>query len=347
MPEFTTLERKRSKVAIVGFAGTTRHLAPFDDPDFEIWGLNEAHRQPWMKRITRWFQIHKRWDFTKMNNVSYKEHWEWLQQEHPFPIYMQEKFPDIPSSVEFPLDQVIGTFLRNVKKGTSVAPYDKQKSLTGVEYFTSSFSYMCSLALLEGFKTIHVYGFEMATDTEYRYQKGSTEYWLGLATVLCDEVYIPHECRLLDGGKYGYEVSRMINRQRLEFLQKRFNDELETAKQNQDRIFGRRAEVDQYFRSTKDRTEKTMYAARARDLLEAEVKANSAVNERLGRVNMITDLIKTVDNMHLGKDPGDGFRGIDGDLDTAAEQIAQEKAEAKHEQDKNGTVQPMQSESES
>src|SRR3990167_9912925 len=327
--QFSTIEQKRSKVAIVGFAGTTRHLAPFDDKEFEIWGLNEAHRQPWMKRITRWFQIHERWDFTKQNNTSYKEHWEWLQREHPFPIYMQEKYPDIPSSVEFPLDQVVGTFLRNVKRGTSANTYSNQKELEINEYFTSSFAYMCSLALLEGFKTIHVYGFEMATDTEYRYQKGSTEYWLGIATALCDEVYIPFECRLLGGAKYGFEVSRMINRQRLEFLKGRYNQELEEAKQIQDQIYGRRMEADQFYKGAKDRNEKAMYATRARDLLESEVRANSGVNERLGRLNMINDLIKTVDNMHLGKDPGDGYRGIGGDLDSELESKREEEAKSK------------------
>ena len=338
MTKFSTIERKRSKVAIVGFAGTTRHLAPFDDDEFEIWGLNEAHRQPWMRRITRWFQLHPRWDFTKQNNTSYKEHWEWLQKEHPFPIYMQKKYPDIPSSIEFPLDQVVGTFLMKLKRGTDRSAFAGQESLVGIEYFTSSFAYMCSLALLEGFSTIHVYGFEMATETEYRYQKGSTEFWLGLAAGLCEELYLPFECRLLDGAKYGYEVSRMINRQRLEFLKGRYEKELENAKTTQDQVYGRRQEADSFFRGAKDRAEKAMYAGRARDLLEVEVRANSQVNERLGRVNMIVDLIKTVDNMHLGKDPGDGYRGLEGDLDTGAEDKIANEQKAKS--DKAGATEP-------
>ena len=102
--------RVRDKVAILGFAGTTRHLTPFDNDEWEIWGLNEAHRQPWMKRFTRWFQIHTRDDFTKQNNESYREHWEWLQKEQPFPVYMQEKYPDIPSSVSLPLREIVEKF---------------------------------------------------------------------------------------------------------------------------------------------------------------------------------------------------------------------------------------------
>lgn len=341
---FPVIERKRSKVAIVGFAGTTRHLAPFDDPEFEIWGLNEAHRQPWMRRITRWFQMHKRWDFTKQNNQSYKEHWEWLQKKHPFPIYMQKAERDVPSSVEFPLDQVIGTLLVKTKRGKKGVPYAEQKEVEINDYFTSSFAYMCALALLEGFKTIHVYGFEMATDTEYRYQKGSTEYWLGMASVLCDEVYIPDGCRLLQGEKYGYEVDRMINRQRLEFLKQRYEVELEFAQAEQNKVNGRRVEVDALYQKAKETSEKRAYALRSRDLLEAEVRANASVNERAGRVNMINDLMKTVDNMHLGKDPGDGYVGHGGDLDEEREDRIQSQAEAATSKARKAETEPEPSE---
>src|SRR3990167_2132018 len=326
--QFSTIEQKRSKVAIVGFAGTTRHIAPFDDKEFEIWGLNEAHRQPWMKRITRWFQIHERWDFTKQNNTSYKEHWEWLQREHPFPIYMQEKYPDIPSSVEFPLDQVVGTFLRNVKRGTSANTYSNQKELEINEYFTSSFAYMCSLALLEGFKTIHVYGFEMATDTEYRYQKASTEFWLGVAAGMGVKILLTKDCHLLQGKIYGRDVSRMINRQRLEFLEHRFKGELKATEMELARVNGRRGENDRLYQAAKITEQKKVYAIRGRELLESEINALGNVAERRVRVNMLTDLVKIVDNMHLGKDPGDGFFGHEGDLDPKAEEDRQREAEA-------------------
>lgn len=330
MSDFATIEKKRDSVAICGFAGTTRHLAPYDDQEWEIWGLNEAHRQPWMRRITRWFQLHQRWDFTKQENISYKEHWEWLQKEHPFPIYMQEKYDEIPSSVEFPMDQITGEYLSHTRRGLKLGGVEMPTEIN--KYFTSSFAFMCSLAILEGFKNIAVFGFEMATDTEYRYQKGSTEYWLGIATAVCKErggkLFLPKDCRLLNGAIYGYEVSRMINRQRLEFLRGRFDNELKMAQNNQNRVNGRRQEVDHLFQTTKDTEEKRVYAVRSRELLEAEVAANALTNERAGRVHMISDLITTIDNMHAGKDPGDGFFGPEGDLDPGLEAKVQEEAEA-------------------
>lgn len=149
------LELTKPNVALIGFAGTSRHLAPYDDQTWECWSLNEAHRQPWMKRLTRWFQIHQKWDWQKMNNESYREHREWLTKDHPFPIYMLEKYSEVPSSVRYPLEDVIAKLVPNVKRGDAVN-----------EYFTSSFAWMCALALYLGPpKKIGVWGFEMATDT--------------------------------------------------------------------------------------------------------------------------------------------------------------------------------------
>lgn len=310
---------RRDRVAIVGFAGTSRHLAPYDDKSVEIWGLNEAHRQPWMRRITRWFQIHQRWDFTKQNNESYRDHWEWLQKEQPFPIYMIEKAQDIPSSVEFPLEEICEKFLSNVRRGK-----DWKEAVIN-KYFTSSFAYMCSMALYEGFKRIEIYGFEMATDTEYRYQKGSTEFWIGLAAGLGVEVLVTEDCQLVQGKLYGYEVSRMINRQRLEFLQNRFKHELKIAEVDLAKINGRRQENDRLYNDGKGAEVKKTYAIRGRELLEAEINAMGTMAEKRGRLGMITDLIKVVDNMQVGKDD---WQGPEGDQNPKVEDERQRQAEA-------------------
>lgn len=311
----------RDTVAIIGFAGTTRHLAPYDDDTVECWGLNEAHRQPWMKRITRWFQLHKRWDFTKANNDAYREHWEWLQQEHPFPIYMQKVHDDIPSSVKYPLEEISEKFLSKVIRANG-------NGVKRNDYFTSSFAYLCALALYMGFKRIEIYGWEMATDTEYRYQKGSTEYFLGIATGMGVEVYIPEVCQLLSGELYGWRVSRMINRQRLEFLHKNFKRRMEVARVQMDQVNGRRQEAELAFRSAKDPNEKKVYAGRNRELLEAEINSSNKTHFEGGRVKMLEDLMKIVDNMHAGKDD---WTGPDADLDMEEEDRVQAEAEAKAE----------------
>jgi hypothetical protein len=289
---FPTLERKRKKVAIVGFAATTRHLAPFMEDDWEIWGLNEAHRNNWMRRITRWFQIHKRWDFTKQNGQAYREHWDWLQKKHPFPIYMQEEHDDVPSGIAYPMDEIVDKLLPNVKRTNGDT----------IKYFTSSFAFMCALAIYEGFETIGAWGFEMATDTEYRYQKGSSEFWLGVAAGRGINVVLPTTSAIMRGAVYGYEVSRMINRQRLEAMKQQWERVRDAQIGRAQMALGKREECDRLFAAEKDPERKKLLMARGNQLLEEQISEACKANLFFGRVQQIDDLIKVVDNMHAGKD---------------------------------------------
>src|SRR3989304_3655853 len=289
--------RTREDLAFVGFAATTRNLAPYQNPSVEIWGLNEAHRQPWMRRWTRWFQIHEKWDYTKQEGKAYKEHWEWLKQKHPFPIYMQEIDPEVPSSVAFPLDEVCQTFLAQAHRGNEQ-----------IKFFTSSYSYQMALALLLGFDHIGSFGYEMATDTEYRYQRESTSFWIGLAMGLGKNIYLPPGCRILRGELYGYEVSRMINRQRLEFLLKKHEYMKDMHMQRLQQIGGARLEVEKLARKARG-DEKKILRTRIRELHEQEMNQMGVVNDHGGQVKMLESLIKTVDNMYADKNPDDGYRG--------------------------------------
>ena len=93
-------ERKKDKLAIVGMAQTNRSQAPFDDPEWEIWSLNEAYftietqkgddgkplkddagekiRAPFLKRWDVMFQLHPRWDYEREHNFNHPNHWPWL-----------------------------------------------------------------------------------------------------------------------------------------------------------------------------------------------------------------------------------------------------------------------------
>ena len=57
----------RDKVAIVGFAPSSMtDVRPyFDDPHFEIWGINQLYIAfPMMaKKASRWFQLHQRTEY--------------------------------------------------------------------------------------------------------------------------------------------------------------------------------------------------------------------------------------------------------------------------------------------
>lgn len=201
-------------VAIVGSAKTTREHAPWDDPQVHIWGINEAMAFPWMRRANAMFQMHARWSFTRQNNRNDPNHWEWLQKPHPFPIYMQQVWSDIPSSVRYPLKEVIEWF--GCKR-----------------YFTSTVAYMIALAMYRGYKRIELYGVEMATDTEYAWQRDCVTYWIGRAEGLGIDVYLPPGCSLLRGRLYGYEGGRVIERQ---YIEMRLNRLLREEQQARDRL---------------------------------------------------------------------------------------------------------------
>lgn len=233
-------KRTKDKVAIVGFAPGTRNMAPYNDPDYEVWGVNEEYNFDWLKRYDRWFQLHPRWDFSRENNTNDPNHFLWLQnksgacikckgtgifktldgKEEPctickagiytpsnrqiIPIYMQKAHSDIPGSITYPLKEVVDSFMADLK------PTGRQL------YFTSSPAYMLSLAVYLGFPRIELYGFEMGAMTEYHYQRSNFEYLIGKAQGMGFDVYIPKESSLLKGKLYGYENMKMGYRQNLE-----------------------------------------------------------------------------------------------------------------------------------
>ena len=141
------MNRPHKKVCIVGFADT-KDQAPFDDPTWEIWGLNDLHAQ--LKRYDRWFDIHDRDNIqqdyklmrnrgeTPPENIGLKG-----LSKLNVPVYMQDHYDDIPNSIKFPLDEITKSF-----------PYG--------DYMTNSISYMIGLAILEGFEEIRVVGVDMA-----------------------------------------------------------------------------------------------------------------------------------------------------------------------------------------
>lgn len=204
-----TTEAKKKKVAIVGFAETSRHMAPYSDESFEIWGLNELYMQ--IPRWTRWFQLHSREVFVDDFSDRDKEHVEHLSKM-TCPIYMCRHYEDIPNSIPFPLEEAIKYFSLCPKRKACKAEGKSCMACREMDaYFTNSISYMIALAIMEGFEEIHVYGVDMAQDTEYGTQKPSCEFFIGWARGQGIEVVLPKEadlCRTF--CYYGYEKEPQI-----------------------------------------------------------------------------------------------------------------------------------------
>ena len=193
-------ELKKKKVAIVGTADTC-HLAPYTDPDFEIWGVNNGYLL--LKRQTRWFEIHnitfdgkdfyrggsKEFRGTNMN--TYMENLAKLD----IPVYMQQHWDQIPKSEPYPLIEVTQAI------GSQLGWFNN-RNFEGAQpawdvYTTNTISYMLALAILEKFDEIHVYGVDMAVDTEYHWQRPSCEFLIGWAVGMGIKVFIPPQCDLM------------------------------------------------------------------------------------------------------------------------------------------------------
>jgi hypothetical protein len=174
-------EPKRKKVAIVGFAMSTRDLAPYNNPEWEVWGLNQLYRL--IPRADRWFEIHSNYN---EHVVEGTDHDGWLKNAQ-IPIYMVAHYDSYPNSVQYPLERMIQRFGRSV--------------------FNSTIDYAFALAIAEGFQEIGLWGIDLAVGTEYEKQRPSCYYYIGYAHSMGLTIQLPAQSALMKASHlYGYEV---------------------------------------------------------------------------------------------------------------------------------------------
>ena len=130
---------KNNTVVIVGSHIITRGLAPFDDKGKDFWLFNEAATQDFAKKVDAVFQMHSPEIFLNKANLNDKKHSDWIQKPHPFPIYMQEAYPECPAAVEYPLEEVAA----DVFKGMHKKRLDG--TLEEIKYLTSSVAYAITI----------------------------------------------------------------------------------------------------------------------------------------------------------------------------------------------------------
>ena len=172
------------KVAIVGSAETSRHLAPYDDPSWEVWTLNDMCLVA--PRFDRHFEVHSL-RILERDKEGLAGQLEWMRANTSIPIYMAEPADWCPMAQPFPTEALTKEFGR---------------------YFTNSISWMIALAIYEGVEVIGLWGVDMAHGTEYAAQRPSCEYMIGVARGRGIEVIIPDQSDLLKCAElYGLEVS--------------------------------------------------------------------------------------------------------------------------------------------
>lgn len=185
------LRRIRDKVAIVGFAEGHRDLTPFDDPEWEVWGINRLHAQMPDKRFDRWFELHN------LDMYDQDEEHKAFLRTFPGDVYIRPEDVDkleIPNAVPYPKAAILDAF---------------------VPYFTNTVSWLIALALMMEHHTIGIWGVDMAQDTlmtaEYSAQRPSCEYFMGICSGRGINLVLPEGTDLLKATHlYGFEEPAMI-----------------------------------------------------------------------------------------------------------------------------------------
>lgn len=143
-------------------------------------------------RVDRLFELHEEaWFRRKELNESADLYWEFLQQPHDFPIYMQAVHPRVPSSVKYPKAEVFKDLFSS---------FDRP-------FMTSSIGWMFALAIHEKYERIELYGCEMQYGTEYYYQQPGGTFMIGLALGRGIEVVLHEKSTLCRAKLYGFETA--------------------------------------------------------------------------------------------------------------------------------------------
>lgn len=174
-------QTRKTNVALIGHSPSTRELAPWDDPSYEFWTMNDAQNFTGQRRIDRWFEIHieELWRDPARRQGRFLQH----LTEFGGPVYMDRHYEDIPNSVAYPFEEYFAKYGRGV--------------------FGSSFGYLIAMAIEEGFTRIEMYGCDLSSEEEYKKQRESTAFWIGMVRGLGREFILPEATPLLRAQPYG------------------------------------------------------------------------------------------------------------------------------------------------
>ncbi len=186
---------KPQRIALCGFADTTRHLAPVEDPSWSIWGCN--HLFQYLSRIDVCFEMHD----PRALEVRYGDKWpqyrEWLNSGAA-QVYSQND-GDFTGSLAVPKDELTAAFGIDILDGDDRTPFST---------FKSTLSWMLALAITQRPKEIGLFGIDMAVDSEWFYQRSNFSFFVGWARGAGITISQPKESPLFKEGQlrlYGYD----------------------------------------------------------------------------------------------------------------------------------------------
>jgi hypothetical protein len=216
MPDGVT---PRRKFALVGFASSTKEMAPCGDPEWVICGMNQLARHlpggdgPAGRRDL-WFEIHREWNTAVVPGT---DHAAWLR-DCGVPVLMTDRVNGLPTTVRFPIDRLIRQF--DIDYFTSTVAYmlaytmdyidqqvEARLKATPPNGLATAWDVVQLASTLYAEYTIGVFGIDLIVGEEYDWQKACAEYWCGQIMARNITLMIPGQSALLKQRyRYGYQM---------------------------------------------------------------------------------------------------------------------------------------------
>ena len=182
------------QICLLGSAPSSLRLAPYANPKWAMCGCSPGVYGV-APRAEAWVELHR-----------YEPGQPWFSPEYcqflanfRGPVWMAEKRPEIPNSIELPIAHLIQKY----------SPY----------FFTSSLAYMMAMAIECGFKKIGLFGVDMAAASEYKDQRLGCQFFALMARARGIEVGVPPESDLLRPAPL-YGISE-VTHARVKFMARR------------------------------------------------------------------------------------------------------------------------------
>jgi len=142
-----------------------------EEEGYELWSL-PASVPEFNKIVDRCFELHHYSEFRRVGKPQGRSEGAFIKdlKKITCPIYLQEAHPSFPTSVTYPIEDMLGKYRK---------------------YFDGTVAYMMALAIdMKDVTEISLYGIDLEKE-EYKNQKPAMEYWVGFAEGRGIKVHIP------------------------------------------------------------------------------------------------------------------------------------------------------------
>jgi hypothetical protein len=167
------------KIAVCGSAPSSRLLAPFHDPSWEIWACSPQNYD--FPRVDAWFELHSLDRKFVPENKPYSNTLKVHQR-----VYVSKADERLPNGIVLDSKPLVKKY--------------------GDYFFSSSLSWMLAMAIEQKPDVIGIWGVDMSATDEYAYQRPGCHYFMQKASEAGIELMLPPQCDLAEAHPlYGFK----------------------------------------------------------------------------------------------------------------------------------------------